>query len=106
MNMNLKEELRTIYGAYEADGRAVFIVTLSTFVASESIGLSDRMRHFWDHHFIHRVKEQLPFKARGKLNDDYVIERRPFFHYHGLLALPQEYEHCIWKDGALHPRLD
>jgi len=106
MNMTLREKLETTFGAYEADGRAIFIVTLSTFVASESFGCSDRMRHFWDHHFIYRVREQLPYQAKEKLDSDYVLERRPFFHYHGFLALPYEHRHHIWKGGALHPRFN
>lgn len=75
------------YNSYQNDGKTVFTVTLSTYVSSEKLAKSDRMRKFWVHEFLYRVAEQLPYKLKESIDHDYVIERSDegFFHYHGLL---------------------
>lgn len=105
--MNFDENLIRKYTHYKANDKSVFSVTLSTYVTSERFAQSDRMSYFWNEHFIHRVKACLPYKAKNKIDHDYVIERSPdgFYHYHGLFALPREHAHRIWKDGKLVRRL-
>ena len=105
--MNLREELIHKYNGYEARGHSVFTVTLSTYVKSEAIAKSDRMRNFWDHHFIHRVKRCLPFKLKEQLDHDFIVERSPegHYHYHGLLAFTSDAGKRIWHDGALDAQL-
>jgi len=96
------------YNKYKHDGKSIFVVTLSTYVSSEKIAKSDRMRRFWNREFLYRVTEQLPFKSRSKIDYDYVIERSHagHYHYHGLLAMPKEAGDRIWKDGKLNQELD
>lgn len=95
------------YNSYKNDGKAVFTVTLSTYVSSEKIAKSDRMRKFWDREFLYRVTEQLPYKLKESIDYDYVIERSEdgFYHYHGLLAMPKEAGDKIWKNGAVNKDL-
>jgi hypothetical protein len=66
---------------------------------------SDVTRHFWDQHFIYRVDQKLPYKAR--FDHDYVMEESPegHWHYHGLLAITAEHSTHIWKENDLNPRL-
>jgi len=106
--MTFEENLIKKYIHYQSNGNAVFFVTLSTFITSAWFAHSDRMSSFWNKHFIHRVKACLPYKFKNKIDHDYVIERSPdgFYHYHGLLALPSEQAHRIWKEGKLVHRLD
>jgi hypothetical protein len=93
------------YRHYQMIGHSIFAVTLSTYVKSYRFAASDRMRHFWDHHFIYRVKRSLPFKA--KIDHDWVLEQSPdgFYHYHGLLAVESAYRHRIWSDEGLSKKL-
>jgi len=105
--MNRREELMLKYNGYEANGHSVFAVTLSTYVKSEAIAKSDRMRHFWDQHFIHRVKRCLPYKLKEQFDHDFIVERSPkgHYHYHGLMAFKPIAGTRIWHDGALNAQL-
>jgi len=96
------------YNHYEREGKAIFTVTLSTYVSSEMIAKSDRMRRFWEREFLYRITEQLPYRLKAKIDFDYVIERSTagHYHYHGLLAMPKEAGDRIWKDGNLNRQLD
>ena len=100
-----RKNLELKYSTYRAQGASVFAVTLSTFVKSESFARSDRMRNYWDYHFIYRVRQCLPMHA--KLDHDWVLEESPdgYFHYHGLLALEAKYEHRLWRDNDLCMKL-
>lgn len=107
MMMNLREALRTKYDGYAAQGHAIFAVTLSTYVKSESIARSHLMSDFWDSHFLHRVRRCLPFKLKTHSDHDFVIERSPegYFHYHGLLAFTHEAGERFWPKGELNPKV-
>jgi hypothetical protein len=96
------------YNKYEADGKSIFVVTLSTYVSSEGIAKSDRMRKFWDREFLYRVTDQLPYTLKESIDYDYVIERSDegHYHYHGLLAMPREAGDRIWRNGMLNKELD
>jgi hypothetical protein len=104
MNAQLLEQK---YTHYQSNGYSIFAVTLSTFVKSDSYAASDRMRNYWDHHFIFRVRKCLPKHRRTKLDHDFVVEESPdgFYHFHGLFAMEKKYECRIWRSGALHPKL-
>jgi hypothetical protein len=62
----------------------------------------------WDKHFIGRVQEALPVKAKEKIDHDYLMEMSPegYWHYHGALAVPSRFGESLWKskERALHPR--
>ena len=105
--MLFREELIQKYTAYEANGHSNFTVTLSTYVKSEAIAKSDRMRHFWDNHFVHRVNRCLPYKLREKFDHDFIVELSPEgnYHYHGLMAFKSDAGQRIWHDGALDAQL-
>jgi hypothetical protein len=102
MNQQL---LEMKYTTYQSQGTSVFAVTLSTFVKSAAFAASDRMRKYWDHHFIYRVRKCLPYRA--KVDYDWVLEESPdgFYHYHGFLAVENKYEYRIWCNGALSSKL-
>ena len=104
MNQQLLEQK---YTHYQSQGASIFAATLSTFVKSGAFAASDRMRHYWDNHFIFRVRKCLPKHKRTKLDHDWVLEESPdgFYHYHGLFAVERKYERRIWRDGAEHPKL-
>src|ERR1700761_2616839 len=80
-----RQDLEVKYVGYELQGHLVLCVTLSTYIKSQKYALSDRTRQMWDHHFIGRVRRCLPFKAKEKLDYDWVMEESPegFWHYHG-----------------------
>jgi len=105
--MTFTTPLITKYNHYRTLGHAVLAVTLSTYVKSPWFAASDRMRKFWDHHFIYRVKQCLPYKARTKLDHDWVLEESPKgkYHYHGLLAIDSAYAHRIWSPIGLSAKL-
>lgn len=105
--MSSTTQLIDKYNHYRALGHAVLSVTLSTYVKSPGIAASDKMRKFWDHHFIYRVKQCLPFKARTKIDHDWVLEESPKgkYHYHGLLAVDSSYAHRIWSPAGLNKKL-
>lgn len=105
--MTRREVLMLKYNGYEALGHPVFAVTLSTYVKSDAIARSDRMRNFWDQHFIYRVKQRLPFRLKEKFDHDFIVERSPegHYHYHGLMAFTSEGGKRIWRDGALNAQL-
>jgi hypothetical protein len=96
------------FNSYEQHGKAIFAVTLSTYLSSEKIARSDWMRKFWERDFLYRMTEHLPYALKNKLDYDYVIERSDegHWHYHGVLAMPKDAADRIWKDGALKPQLD
>ena len=105
---NFAANTKVKYNGYERDGKSIFTVTLSTYVTSERIAKSDRMRKFWVSDFMHRVTKYLPFKLKESIDFDYVIERsrEGNWHYHGLLAMPKEAGDRIWKNGALDKHLE
>ena len=107
-NRKFTSDTKLKYNKYEADGKAIFAVTLSTFVSNEKFAKSDRMRKFWVRDFLYRVSEQLPHALREKVDYNYVIERSPHghYHYHGLLATPREAGDKIWRNGMLNKELD
>lgn len=99
------QELISKYSAYQAQGKLVLAVTLSTFMKSDRYAASSRTESFWNNHFMHRVKRYLPDDYREKFDFDYVLEKSPdgFWHYHGLLAIPAEASCKLWRDDELNP---
>lgn len=95
------------YIHYRNLGHLVLSVTLSTYVKSPGFAASDKMRKFWDFHFIYRVKQCLPFRARNKIDHDWVLEESPDgkYHYHGFLAIDSIYAHRIWTPAGLNKKL-
>lgn len=95
------------YNHYRSLGHLVLSVTLSTYVTSSGFAASDRMRKFWDFHFIYRVKQCLPYKAREKVDHDWVLEVSPKgkYHYHGFLAVDSAYADRIWTPTGLNKNL-
>lgn len=93
------------YKGYQQHGVALFAVTLSTYVKDGELANSDLMRHFWEYHFVHRVKRCLPYKA--KIDYDWVVECAPeaSYHFHGLLAVEPKYASKIWSKGQLRSKL-
>lgn len=100
-----RQQLQSKYQTYQSRGIAVFTATLSTYVQDDAFAASDRIRHYWDNHFIYRVSECLPVRAR--IDHDWVLEKSPdgYYHYHGLLAVEQAYGGKLWRDGSLCPKL-
>lgn len=100
-----RQDLIKKYEAYQSLGHAVFTVTLSTYVTSPAFASSDRMRHFWDNHFMHRVRRALP--VRAKLDHDWLLELSPGgnYHYHGFLVVESKYGEHIWRGGGLRNQL-
>jgi hypothetical protein len=101
-----RTHLHETFRSYIEHGHLVLTVTLSTYVTSDQFAESDRMRHFWDAHFIHRVERRL-LPYRSHLDHDYVLERSPdgFWHYHGLIAVRESCATRLWKHDRLNPRL-
>lgn len=112
--MNAKENMQMKYRGYINQEHLVLTVTLSTYVKTApapnyrpetDISIS-RWGRFWEREFVYRVRRRLP--GRAPLDHDYAVELSPGgnWHYHGLLATMKEFEHCLWKDGSLHRRLE
>lgn len=104
--MSLCEDLVRKYNDYEAQGHAVFTVTLSTYVKSEAFARR-HMSSFWNQHFIHRVRRRLPYKLKDKFDHDFIVECSPggCYHYHGLMAFTSDAGKRIWRDGKLDAQL-
>jgi hypothetical protein len=100
--MKLADELTLKYECYRRNGNAVFAVTLSTFVKSESFARR-HMPSYWREHFIDRILKELPYKAKRKVDHDCVVECSPdgYYHFHGFFALPAAYSRRIWAEGSL-----
>jgi hypothetical protein len=104
--MNKKQELTVKCKGYLDQGHLVLTVTLSTYVESDHFARSDKMRHFWDSHFIYRVQRRLhPY--REHLDHDYMLEKSPegFWHYHGLLFVKAPCGPRLWQNDGLDSRL-
>lgn len=103
--MTSRNQLTQKYLAYQSLGHAVFAVTLSTYVTSEAFAASDRIRHFWDNHFIYRVKCRLP--PRAKLDHDWTLEISDdgYYHYHGFVAVEGKHGSRIWTSCGPHKKL-
>jgi hypothetical protein len=103
-----REQLRQKYEGYLDQGHFVLCVTLSTYIKSAAYAYSDRTRQMWEQHFIRRVLRRLPYKAKAKLDYDYVMEESPegHWHYHGLIAVESEFTDRFWKNNALHSQLE
>lgn len=103
--MDHRTQLQMKCNGYLRQGHLVLSVTLSTYVKSDRIAHSDRMRHMWDHHFIGRVERCLPYRAA--LDHDYVLEESPegCWHYHGMIAVKSEFADRLWKNSRLNQRL-
>lgn len=101
------ELLAAKYRAYKAQGMLVLVVTLSTYLSSDSLAASGAMPYVWNEHFIRRVRRYLPWQLKQKIDSDYVLEQSPdgYWHYHGFIAIPVQASHKIWRDGMLNPRL-
>lgn len=107
MKSGYARNLELKYHHYFKDGKLVLTVTLSTYVRSNNFAASDRMRHFWDQQFMHRVKKQLAPWQWNQIDHDFLLEESPdgYWHFHGLLAFTPETGRKIWKDGALNRHL-
>ena len=101
-------ETKLKYSDYEQKGKAIFAVTLSTFVTSEKIARSEWMSKFWEHDFLYRITEHLPHALKRQIDYDYVIEKSPVghWHYHGLLAMPKEAADRIYTEGRIKKQLN
>jgi len=93
------------YEHYEKQGHLILSVTLSTYIKSAMYAASDRMRHFWDQHFIRRVQKRLPKQL--VFDHDWIVEKSPdgYFHFHGFIAVIREYAFRLWNDNHLNKRL-
>lgn len=132
--LSARDYLIQKYTAYQSQGHAVFIVTLSTYVESDAFAAADHMRHFWDYTFVHRVKRCLPTRVirrlpileqRKKLlaqrrchekrrwsteehmDHDFVREWavNGGWHYHGFIMVTSECVGSIWDGASLRKKL-
>ena len=106
--MNNKEMLVTKYSHYEYLRHAIFAITLSTYVKSEKYARSTRFESMWNNHVIYKIRDKLPYKAKAKIDHNYVIELsvEGFYHYHGLVAVPAAYGKYIYQNGCLNKNLE
>lgn len=106
--MNNKEKLLTKYNHYEHLGHAIFAITLSTYVKSEKYARSSRFPSMWNNHIIYKIRDKLPYKAKEKMDHNYVIEMsiEGNYHFHGLVAMPASYGKYIYQNGCLNKNLD
>lgn len=102
-----KIELIEKYLEYERNGYRLFTVTLSTYVKSDSVAKSDRMRQFWDNQFINRINQRMTAKLKDRFDHDWIIEESStgHYHYHGVLAFKPEAAERIWLEDGLHKDL-
>jgi hypothetical protein len=102
-----REEFVKKYKDLEENGFRLFTVTLSTYLKSDSIARSDRMRHMWDEHFISRIDKRMTISLKNSFAYDWIVEesRDNYYHYHGVMAFKPEAADRIWSDGALHKEL-
>jgi hypothetical protein len=105
--IGFEDQLRMKYSKYQRDGKLVLALTLSSYVYDERFAASAGMAYFWDSILLPKIDRRLPYKLKNKFDHDYVIERAPHgnWHYHGMLALPEDVAPHIWRDGNLNRHL-
>ena len=105
--MKYREYLSTLYNGYRNNGHMVFIVTLTSFVKSRPYAHSTNMYDFWESVFIRRIRNNLPYKMKTKIDFDFVIELSPkgHYHYHGFIAVPNDVAAKIYPNNRLSRKI-
>ena len=81
-------------------------VTLVTLVPDDDRGIAygktEEFRSLWDKFLIQAFAAHLPKRKRHYIiSSVYHIHTSPTLHFHGIIAIPHELAHLVWKDGEL-----
>lgn len=81
-------------------------VTLVTLVPDDDRGIAygetEDFRSLWDKFLVQAFAAHLPKRKRHYIiSSVYHLHRSPTLHFHGLIAIPYELAHLVWKDGEL-----
>jgi hypothetical protein len=81
-------------------------VTLVTLIPDDDRGIAygetEEFRSLWDKFLIQAFAAHLPKRKRHYIiSSVYRIHHSPTLHFHGIVVIPQELAHLVWKDGEL-----
>ena len=81
-------------------------VTLVTLVPDDERGIAygetEEFRSLWDKFLIQAFAAHLPKRKRHYIiSSVYHIHQSPTLHFHGIVAIPHELAHLVWKDGEI-----
>ena len=81
-------------------------VTLVTLVPDDERGIAysetEEFRSLWDKFLIQAFAAHLPKRKRHYIiSSVYHLHQSPTLHFHGIIAIPQELAHLVWKDGEI-----
>jgi hypothetical protein len=81
-------------------------VTLVTLVPDDERGIAygetEEFRSLWDKFLTQAFAAHLPKRKRHYIvSSVYHIHPSPTIHFHGIIAIPHELAHLVWKDGEL-----
>lgn len=81
-------------------------VTLVTLIPDDDRGIAygetEEFRSLWDKFLLQAFAAHLPKRQRHYIiSSVYHIHHSPTLHFHGIVAIPHELAHLVWKDGEL-----
>lgn len=81
-------------------------VTLVTLVPDDDRGIAygetQDFRSLWDKFLIQAFAAHLPKRKRHYIiSSVYHIHQSPTLHFHGIIAIPHELAHLVWKDDDI-----
>jgi hypothetical protein len=81
-------------------------VTLVTLIPDDDRGIAygetEEFRSLWDKFLIQAFAAHLPKRKRHYIiSSVYHLHTSPTIHFHGIIAIPHELAHLVWKDGEL-----
>lgn len=94
------------FALHSQQDHLLLAVTLVTLVPDDERGIAygetDEFRSLWDKFLIQAFAAHLPKRKRHYIiSSVYHIHYSPTLHFHGIVAIPHELAHLVWKDGEL-----
>jgi hypothetical protein len=91
---------------HSKQGHLLLAVTLVTLIPDDDRGIAygetEEFRSLWDKFLLQAFAAHLPKRQRHYIiSSVYHIHHSPTLHFHGIVAIPQELAHLVWKDGEL-----
>jgi len=81
-------------------------ITLVTLIPDDDRGIAygetEEFRSLWDKFLIQAFAAHLPKRKRHYIiSSVYHLHTSPTLHFHGIIVIPHELAHLVWKDGKL-----
>jgi hypothetical protein len=91
---------------HSKQGHLLLAVTLVTLIPDDDRGIAygetEDFRSLWDKFLVQAFAAHLPKRKRYYIvSSVYHLHTSPTLHFHGIVAIPNELAHLVWKDGEL-----